>query len=91
MILISKKKIEQRNARVFVRVVLRLFDGIAKKKRLQPLGHQKINNWKYLLNPYREYCLAIQKLQRKSTICFQAYKSSIKKGYCFQLIYLCLV
>lgn len=90
MILISKKKIEQRNARVFVRVVLRLFNGIA-KKRLQPLGHQKINKWMYLLNTYREYCLAIQKLQRKSTICFQAYKSSIKKGYCFQLIYLCLV
>lgn len=53
------------------------------KKRLQPLGHQKINNWKYLLNPYREYCLAIQKLQRKSTICFQAYKSSIKKDTVF--------
>lgn len=67
MILISKKKIEQRNARVFVRVVLRLFNGIA-KKRLQPLGHQKINKWMYLLNTYREYCLAIQKLQRKSTI-----------------------
>lgn len=64
---------------------------VLRKKRLQPLGHQKINKWKYLLNPYREYCLAIQKLQRKSTICFQAYKSSIKKGYCFQLIYLCLV
>lgn len=83
MILISKKKIEQRNARVFVRVVLRLFDGIAKKKRLQPLGHQKINNWKYLLNPYREYCLAIQKLQRKSTICFKLINLQLKKDTVF--------